>query len=204
MEQSDSYSTHKRERDCHINLVEETMAMQHNLTSLDNNENKSNIAPKRRANNEKLKKTKGRNRRTRPASKKVSTANVETETGTNNQDEICNFMASCDEKRPRKDLDEDKFDIESRNYKFSDVKDSIFDDMNGSCSRGHDYHNYSFVIFITTSFQRMYPYSPLFIIWSYDIMMDDQDTEEGQRERQKSCYDNSFTFRKVYARNHLL
>ena len=27
-------------------------------------------------------------------------------------------------------------------------------------------------------------------------MMDDQDTEEGQRERQKSSYDNSFTFRK--------
>ena len=57
---------------------------------------------------------------------------------------------------------------------------------------GHHGINYSSVIFITTSFPRMYPCTPSFIIWSYDIMMDDQDTEKGR----KSCYDNSLAFEK--------
>ena len=57
---------------------------------------------------------------------------------------------------------------------------------------GHHGMNYSFVFFITTSFPRMYPSTPSFILWSYDIMMDDQDTEKGR----KSCYDNSLAFEK--------
>ena len=57
---------------------------------------------------------------------------------------------------------------------------------------GHD-SKYSFVIFITTSFPRKYPSVPSFVIWSYDIMIDEKDTEKRGRN---NGYDNSPIFEK--------
>ena len=63
-----------------------------------------------------------------------------------------------------------------------DKNDSF--DIDGS---GHDDSSNPFVIFITTSIPPMHPNIPSFIIWSYDIMMDDVD---GEKRRQKCCYDD--------------
>ena len=64
-----------------------------------------------------------------------------------------------------------------------DKNDSF--DIDGS---GHDDSSNPFVIFITTSIPHsMHPNIPSFIIWSYDIMMDDVD---GEKRRQKCCYDD--------------
>ena len=226
VKQKDGNNTNENEANCHFNFGGKILATKHNLTSLEKEENIPNKVPKRRENNEKLKKTRGRKRRTRPESKKVSSFNGNVEKtkliDSNNVDENAKFGHDYDDdwceddntiindtfvsnmESPRSQYDvpnkqhimnQDDTEKKSKDDTSSDKEGFSCADVTGSSRRGHD-HNYSFVIFITTSFQRMYPYSPLFIIWSYDIMMDDQDTEEGQRERPKSCYDNSFTFGK--------
>ena len=218
--------TNENGANCHFNFGGKILATKHNLTSLEKEENEPNKVPKRRENNEKLKKTRGRKRRTRPESKNVSSFNENVEktesTPSNDVDKNVRFGHDyeddkCDDnntiindtfvpnmERPRSNFDvsnkqhimsQDDMENKSKSDTSSNEEGFSCADVTGSSRRGHD-HNYSFVIFITTSFQRMYPYSPLFIIWSYDIMMDDQDTEEVQRERQKSCYNNSFTFGK--------
>ena len=54
-------------------------------------------------------------------------------------------------------MNQDDMEKKSKNDTSSNKEGFSCADVTGSSRRGHD-HNYSFVIFITTSFQRMYRY----------------------------------------------